>query len=191
VKFKEIEVKYKADDIKLSDFEALMATFTPAALRKVTVSSWDTYYSNKDSEFIRYRSDDTKGELTVKRKTTTANNNNRVEVNVKTGVNTIETITEFSNLLGYQFNFKIYKTCFIYWFEKVNLVYYTISDENMKPQGSFLEIEANEDYNWESEEKAWETVKEYEEKLNTLGITAQNRLKRSLWEMFKKEIKNG
>lgn len=186
MKYKEIEVKYKADDIKLSDFEALMNTFTPAALRKVTVSSWDTYFSNKDSEFIRYRSDDTKGELTVKRKTTTANNNNRVEVNVKTGVNSIETITEFSNLLGYQFNFKIYKTCFIYWFEKVNLVYYTISDENMKPQGSFLEIEANEDYSWESEEKAWETVKEYEEKLNTLGITAQNRLKRSLWEMFKK-----
>lgn len=186
MKFKEIEVKYKADDIKLSDFEALMTTFIPAHVKKVTVSSWDTYYANKDSEFIRYRSNDQSGELTIKRKTTNVNNNNRVEVNVKTGQNEMETIAEFSNLLGYQFNFKIYKTCFIYWFDKVNLVFYTIADENMKHQGSFLEIEANEDYNWESEEKAWETVKEYEEKLKSLGITPQNRLKRSLWEMFKK-----
>ena len=29
-------------------------------------------------------------------------------------------------------------------------------------------------------------LKKYEEKLNALGIVPQNRLKRSLWEMFKK-----
>jgi hypothetical protein len=50
----------------------------------------------------------------------------------------------------------------------------------------FIEIEAKEDYKWASEEEAWNEVVKYEKMFEPLGITPQNRVKRSLFELFKK-----
>lgn len=183
MKFKELEYKYSTEDIKLNDFIKLMESLSP--IRRIDVSSWDRYFS-KGEEFIRYRSNESTGELTIKRKTKETNNNNRIEVNLKTGLNSDSTIEEFTKLLGYQDNFKIYKICTIFFFEKINAVYYTILDENMNHKGSFSELECNEDFPWESEDAALECLNEYEKLLAPLGISHQNRMKLSLWERFKK-----
>lgn len=181
--FKEIETKYYADGINLNKFVELVAPMNP---NWVMVSSFDDYFTNPAGEFIRYRYTDDKGELTIKRKTTDANNNNRVEVNLKTEGKNFLTVKAFSELLGYQLNFSIYKTCKIAFLDKVVLVYYVVYDDKLNELQRFIEIEAKEDYPWDSEEQAWAEVTKYEKMMEPLGITPRNRLKKSLFELFKK-----
>lgn len=149
------------------------------------VSSYDDYFTNNKDEFIRYRHGDDIGELTIKRKTTDLNNNNRVEVNVPTDGKSSTAITAFVGLLGYKKNFSIFKTCKIAFLEKAVIVYYVVYDENLNEKKRFIEIEASEQYNWSSEEEAWAEVMKYEKILAPLGITPKNRLKKSLFELFK------
>lgn len=181
--FKELETKYSADNIGMDDFTNLVNPLNP---KWVMVSSYDDYFTNASDEFIRYRYHDSMGELTIKRKTTDANNLNRVEVNVPTDGKSGAAIDAFVNLLGYKKNFSIFKTCKIAFLEKAVLVYYVVYDENLNEKKRFIEVEAKEDYNWSSEEEAWATVVEYENMLAPLGISAKNRLKKSLFEIFKK-----
>lgn len=180
---KEIEFKYSANDIKMSDFSKLAQTFTPEWM---LVSSFDDYFTNNKDEFIRYRYHDHMGELTIKRKTTDLNNNNRIEVNVPTDGKSSSAIEAFVNLLGYKRNFSIFKTCKIAFLEKVVLVYYIVYDENLDEKERFIEVEAKESYPWSSEEEALEEVIKYEKLLEPLGITSKNRLRKSLFEIFKK-----
>ncbi len=181
--FKELETKYYADNIDMADFIKLVQPLNP---EWIMVSSYDDYFTNDKDEFIRYRYHDHMGELTIKRKTTDANNNNRVEVNVPTDGKSSASIDAFCQLLGYKKNFSIFKTCKIAFLEKAVLVYYVVYDENLNEQKRFIEVEAKETYNWASEEEAWATVIEYENMLAPLGISAKNRLKKSLFELFKK-----
>jgi adenylate cyclase class IV len=181
--FKELETKYYADNIGMDDFIKLVQPLNP---EWIMVSSYDDYFTNDKDEFIRYRYHDHMGELTIKRKTTDANNNNRVEVNVPTDGKSGASIQAFVDLLGYKKNFSIFKTCKIAFLEKAVLVYYVVYDENLNEKKRFIEVEAKESYNWASEEEAWATVVEYETMLAPLGITPKNRLKKSLFELFKK-----
>lgn len=183
MKFKEVETKYDAAGINL---EAFMSLVEPMDVNKwMTVSSYDDYFVNKDNDFIRYRYTDARGELTIKKKTTEKNNNERIEINVPTSGDNFRTIEAFVDMLGYAYNFGIYKTCKIAFLEKVVLVYYVVYDKGLKEQRRFIEIEANEDYKWESEQVAWDEVVKYEKIFEPLGITPKNRLKKSLFEMFR------
>lgn len=181
--FKELETKYFADDINMNDFIELVEPLKPEWMM---VSSYDDYFINDKDEFIRYRYHDHMGELTIKRKTTDANNNNRIEVNVPTDGKSSDAIEAFAGLLGYQKNFSVFKTCKIAFLEKAVLVYYVVYDENLVEKQRFIEVEAKETYAWTSEEEAWATVVEFENMLAPLGISAKNRLKKSLFEIFKK-----
>jgi len=185
MKFKEIEFKYDADDISLQGFKDLVEPMNP--VKTMLVSSYDDYYTDLSSNFIRYRHHDTHGELTIKRKTTDKNNNERIEVNLPTNGNNIPAVTAFVDLLGYKPNFSIFKTCQIYWVDRIVLVYYVVCDNELKELRRFIEIEADEDYAWDSEEAAWNHVEMYEKRLESLGITSRNRLRKSLFEMFKKD----
>lgn len=185
--FKELEFKYKADEVALKSFLDLMNTLP--FLKTKNVSSWDTYYtldSNKE-EFQRFRDSDTP-ELTKKRKVKTSNNWERVESDLPLDVNRInEKIVNFHvGLDGYKKNFKIFKTCFIFWFNEVNFVYYIVYDEDMHEQGRFIEVEVNKDKipDLGGIDKAFEKLKQQEQILFKLGISPQNRLKKSLFEMF-------
>lgn len=151
------------------------------------VSSYDDYFVNKKRDFIRYRFTDDRGELTVKRKTNDKNNNERIEVNLPTGGDNFIATEAFCELLGYSYNFGIYKTCRIYWIDRVVVVWYVVYDKQMKEMKRFIEIEADEDLEWESEGQAWEEVTKYEKLLEPLGITSRNRVKKSLFELFVKE----
>lgn len=184
MRFKELEVKYDAANINAGDFFALIETMP--IVKQITVSSYDDYFTNENNDFVRYRHNNDIGELTTKRKTNNSNNNNRIEVNLPTEGGQFSTVSTFLGLMGYKYNFGIYKTCQIYWTNKVNLVYYIVYDKTFQEKRRFIEIEANEDYPWESEDQAWSEILKYEKKLESLSITPQHRLKKSLFEIFYK-----
>jgi len=184
VQFKEIETKYDADNIKMSDFLKIVENLP--IRKKLMVSSYDEYYTNDDGNFVRYRHHTDRGELTVKRKTNDKNNLDRIEVNLPTIGDNVKTTSAFLGLLGYEPNFSIYKTCNIFWTDKVDLVYYVVYDMELKEKRRFIEIEADEELEWESEEEAWEEILKYEKMLEPLGITPKHRLRKSLFEIFRK-----
>lgn len=189
MKFKEIETKYYADAVSIDSFEKLIEDILDGQKprKKMMVSSYDDYFVNKNNDFIRYRYTDDRGELTIKRKCSDKNNNERIEVNVPTSGDSFKTVEAFCNLLGYDYNFGIYKTCRIYWIDKVVLVWYVVYDKSMKEIKRFIEIEADEDLEWESEEQAWDEVVKYEKMLEPLALTAKNRVRKSLFELFFKD----
>ncbi len=187
--FKELEFKYNANEVNLSDFIALVEQLKPS-LRK-DVSSWDFYYTKEagvTEEFLRFR-DASEPELTIKRKVKDANNWERIEVDLPLDHNRVtkSKVDNFAKLLTYSENFRIYKSCFIFWFDNLNIVYYIVYDANMKEKGRFLEIEVNkEKVAVLGLDKAFQELKELEQKLSALNITPQNRMKRSLFELFVK-----
>ena len=184
MKFKEIELKYDAGKIKREAFLDIMDNLS--VRKKMNVSSYDTYFVNDTGDFIRYRWTDDRGELTIKRKTTKSNNNDRIEVNLPTAGGNLSTVSAFCGLLGYKVNFEIFKTCNIFWVDKVVLVYYVVYDKELKELRRFIEIEADEDLQWGSEEEALTEVLKYEKMFEVLDITPQNRLRKSLFEIFRK-----
>jgi adenylate cyclase class IV len=185
-KFKEIELKYDATKVKLTDFQKLMGSMSPKIL--IETSSWDHYYTNLQDEFIRYRKSEIKPELTIKRKLHDKNNQQRIEINVALGDgDQDEVVDQFVKLLGYKENFKIYKSCFIYYFDEVDVVFYIVYDENMDEVGRFLEIEYLEELAHDKKTShIMSTLGKYEKKLSKLNIKTKDRLSKSLFEMFKK-----
>jgi len=182
--FTEIETKYDASEVSLQDFKNIIKDNEIEIKKRLLVSSFDSYYVDKNDQFIRYRYNEGHGELTIKRKTQEHHNFNRIEVNIPTAGDNEKAVTEFVSLLGYSHNFSIYKTCDIYWTDKVDLVYYVVYDKEFKELRRFIEIEALEDYPWESEEQVWNEITKYEKMLEPLGIKPQNRLRKSLFETF-------
>ena len=182
----ELEYKYSADGIKVSDFEAIFLPLNPKVLR---IGGWDFYFvkENSPDEFQRYRDSD-KPELTKKIKTKGSNNWVRVESDLPLCKEraTYEKVAFHVGLDGYKFNFKIYKNCVIFFLEDINVVYYTTYDENMKEHGRYIEVELNKDKVNVLGDKAGDVLKEWEDKLSAIGITAKNRMKRSLFEIYRK-----
>jgi adenylate cyclase class IV len=185
--FSELEFKYRADGIALSSFLNLMKEL-PVTSQK-DVSSWDHYATNDSNkeEFLRFRESD-EPELTIKRKTNQNNNWQRVEVDLPIEASRfkVQTINKFIELLGYKPNTSIYKTCFIRWLEYINFVYYIVYDEDMNEKGKFIEIEFNKSKLPEHLDKVAGQLKYGQEVLAKLGLTPQNRLKKSLFEIFVK-----
>ncbi len=190
--FEELEYKYRADNVSLSDFKALMATF-PINKRK-EAASWDIYYiqENDFESFQRFRLDKDNPELTKKVKTKDANNWKRVESDLPLDPRKIteEGVSFHVGLDGYRENFRIYKYCDIYFEQDLNYVYYVVYDLNMKETGRFIEIEVNKDrvfaLNFEDKEGALNRLNQAEKYLERLGISPQNRLKKSLFEIYRK-----
>ncbi len=185
MQFREIETKYDASEISLKQFTALIESKFKVN-KQLLVSSYDDYFTDKDNNFLRYRHKEGRGELTIKRKLETHNNNKRVEVNLPTDGDNIKAVTQFAELLGYKHNFCIYKTCQVYWVDNMVICYYVVYDEEWKEQRRFIEIEADEAFQWESEAQAWMAVEDCEAAFESLGITSKNRSKKSLFEMFKR-----
>lgn len=190
-KFKEIEFKYNADDLNLEKFiEANNAL--SKEYKRIDVSSWDVYYTkkNKDDRFIRLRKGDTP-ELTFKLKI--AENiweREEVDVDLKPKEDQEEKVTRFCEFVGWKWNFKIHKICVIFDYGDYNTVYYTVQDTNLKEIGRFMELEFNKDKVKEyGEDGAFEALKNLEKEVfEKTSISHRNRLKSSLFDMFKKEI---
>jgi adenylate cyclase class IV len=185
--FYEMEFKYCADNVKLTAFIKLMEELKYT--KKLEISSWDTYFvhsENKD-EFVRFRNSDTP-ELTLKRKTKQENNWKRIEIDLPLDPTRVEeaTVTAWAEMEGYAKKTRLFKTCFIYWFKNVNMVYYIVYNENLTELGRYLEIEGEKNSGL-SEEDTFEEIKKYEQMFGKFGVSPQNRLKKSLFELYVKE----
>lgn len=187
-KFLEIETKYDANEIDRLKFKVLARSLNPT--RFIYGEGTDVYYVKENDDFLRHRmpmvnSDDTRSELTFKKKSTLKNNMIRTEVNLRIDLNNPELVAAFCEGIGYRKNFSVYKMFDIYFFEDANIVYYSVLDDFGKT-ANFVEIEASEDIGL-TEEKAWEVVQKYEKLLSPVGITAQKRKRLSLFEMYRVE----
>jgi hypothetical protein len=182
----ELEFKYDASDIKLSKFVELAQSLKPT--KRVEGTGWDYYYSGdgQNFEFIRHRQGGL-NELTIKIKNDEKNNNNRFELDLPLAIDAPQwLISKFVSLFGFKENFRVFKYFDIYWFPKVDIVYYTIYNKEMIEVGRRVEIEARKDYKFSSAEEALAEVKAMEQMMAEIGITPQKRMKKSMWEQFRK-----
>lgn len=191
-RFTEFETKYKIDGSKLFEFKAI-ADKLEGLESFIYVEGPDTYWT-KGEDFFRYRkaTHDITGKawLTMKKKPEGASNNKkRKETNWRVDETPFAEIEEGIKLLGFEYNFKIYKICHIYKFQDATLVFYTVKDEK-EDMTHFIEIEVDEHtISNLTEEQADGVIKKYETVLAPMGITYRNRIKRSLFEMYRKENK--
>lgn len=190
--FVEFETKYRIEDpAKLWDFKHLVENQLG---RKdfLYVQSDDCYYV-KGEDFIRYRFSDNKkdkrSELTIKRKTGDKNNIIREEVNLRVDNNSFDTVERFISLQGFEINFRINKQCHIYHGSDCTLVFYSVRDLGTNELAHFIEIEVTEGAGF-TEEESWNIIKKYEAALAPVGVSAQRRSRKSLFEMYKREVKN-
>lgn len=190
--YSELEYKYRAEHVRQRAFQKLMLKLP--IIKSIQVASWDIYYLQEGSEdsFQRFRMDHNKPELTKKVKTKEANNWNRVESDLPLDPTRITEgmVTFHVGLDGYRENFRIFKTCEIFFTENLNYVYYTVLGEDMQLLGRFIEVEVNKDrVNALEAAEAGLSIKllrEGERLLEAVEITAQNRLKKSLFELYRK-----
>lgn len=188
--FLEIESKYKADNIDRLKFKEIARNLKEKEF--LYIESTDVYYIKSEDEFLRYRmsaenTSSKRAELTFKKKHKNTNNIVRTEVNMRVDHNKPEVIATFCEGLGYQRNFSIFKICDIYKYEDATLVYYSVRDEDGK-YASFIEVEVTEGFP-KTQEEGLEILRKYEKIIEPLGITPQNRLRKSLYEMYRKEFK--
>lgn len=186
---KELEFKFDASDIKLTDFIEF-ANEVQKPTESLYICGYDHFYSNaKDPNmFIRHRVGDNFNQLTVKRKLADRNNFIRDEINISLGKDVSEAnAAALAKSMGYEFNVSIFKTVFVYNYPTHVLSYYVVYDLNLKEMSRFFEIEMSETYDWKNEDAAWEELRslEYDAGLS-LGIKPQGRIKRSLYEQFKR-----
>jgi adenylate cyclase class IV len=189
-KYKEIELKYRADDVPLSSFIDFCLT-QPGEFQKVLASGYDYFYENpkEPGSFARHRVGPSFNQLTLKRKLSDSNNFIRTEHNINLGADvTREQAEALCKELGYKFNTLIFKNVFVYTFDAHTFVYYVCYDKDLKELGRFIEIEMAEEYPWLNEEAAWEQLLELEASAKVLGLTPQRRMKKSLFEQFKRGL---
>jgi adenylate cyclase class IV len=187
IELTELEFKYDGADIKRSKFVEFAQANSP--VKRVEVSGWDYYYSGTGLpfEFIRFREGGDVNELTIKMKKEEKNNNSRFELDLPLGSKAaLWMIEKFVGLFGFSENFRVFKYCDIYWFEKVDIVFYIIYNKDMNEVGRRVEIEARKDYPFKSAEEGLAEVKAMEAKMADIGISPQMRMKKSMWEQFKK-----
>lgn len=150
--------------------------------------------------FMRYRRpshglDGDRKELTTKYKQSGSKNNiQREEKNIRVDKVDEETIMKFVSDLGYKLNFSIWKTCHIYNFTDATLVFYSVYDTTNGGKASkvdtFVEIEVDEEsISTKTENQAWAIIEKYEKVLEQVGLSARSRLRKSLFEMYKRDVK--
>ena len=190
-KFTEFETKYKVESDTQYPFKDLVEKL-PELKEFVYVEGPDIYWTKGADNFQRYRkaTNDSSGKawLTNKFKTSDANNNQRLEHNIRVDKTPFEEVRSFVESMGYKYNFEIHKACHIYKFKDATLVYYSVRDER-GARNFFVEIEVDEaTIHKLTEEEAWDVIKKYEKVLEPIGISPQKRMRKSLFEMYRREV---
>lgn len=187
----ELEVKYKVNYSDLMPFKRFVEkNFNIERFEYVTGP--DHYFVKPNTDdFIRFRCADYQtenGELTIKQKRSTNNNINRTEVNIKLKNPDYQDVEKFANLLGYNFNFTVIKDCYVYELSDCHICFYSASDTTSKKDPlHFIEIEIKEDVvDILSQKESWDLLKFYEKKLSEINISSRKRIKKSLFETFRK-----
>jgi len=149
--------------------------------------------------FMRYRRpshglDNNRQELTTKYKQDGSKNNIiREEKNLRVDKTEEQTVKAFVKDIGYKTNFSIWKTCHIYNFDDATLVFYSVydtTDGKASKMDNFVEIEVSEEkVSGMTESMAWTIIEKYETALAEVGLTPHKRLKKSLFEMYRRPVK--
>lgn len=184
---KEIEFKYDAEDILLSKFLAFCESRNYSKF--LTASGWDHFYYNpkEPSVFIRHRVGPDCNQKTIKRKLTAANNFIRTEHNIDLDMRTTkEQIAAECAEFGYEYNFSIFKTAFVFKYDWHTFVYYIVYDTELQELDRFIEIEMSEEHAWQNEQEAYGQLLVLEKTCKAIDLTPQSRVKNSLFERYKK-----
>lgn len=191
----EFETKYRVDNNIMLPFKLLVEKM-PTFVEFVYANGPDEYFV-KEELFARYRKEANKGsdaraELTIKIKPEGAKNNIiREEYNVRVDGTPREVIVKFLKALGFSHNFTVMKVCFIYRMTDATLVFYTvadITDGELASESHFAEIEVSEELiHTMTESQAWAIITKYEKELESVGISPKKRLKKSLYEMYRRD----
>lgn len=149
--------------------------------------------------FMRYRRpshglDDDRKELTTKYKQSGSKNNiQREEKNIRVDGVDEQTIMKFVSDLGYKINFSIWKACHIYNLDDATIVWYQVHDTTtgkVTKVDYFVEIEVDEEsISTKTEKEAWAIIEKYEKILENVGLSARSRLRKSLFEIYKRDVK--
>lgn len=188
MKFTEVEFKYKADNVDLQKFDEFCMNKKPNKV--VLASGWDHFFNNpKDADaFYRHRIGPDMNQLTYKCKKSDINNVIRDEQNVNLAPSeNKEHVEAFLARFKYKYNTSLFKTCFVYTYDRYILVYYIVYDKGMKELGRFIEIEMSEEHSWSNEQEAYNELVIIEKLCKAIGLNPQSRVKRSLFEMYAKE----
>lgn len=188
-KYIELESKFKMELTDLLPFKELVQSMNPDNF--LYIEGPDYYFTKEDGDtFIRYRvplGSKGDGQLTMKKKTNNNNNVIRIELNVDVINMNLHKATKFAEMLDFKLNFQINKQCHIYMFSDAIVCFYTVTSPGNKEPLHALEIEVKEEKVDElGEEASMEILRSYEKKFEALGISAQRRLKKSLFEMYRK-----
>jgi len=191
----EFESKYRVEQSIILPFKMIVEKMD--TFKEFIYAEGPDEYFVKGELFARYRKEANKGpgaraEITIKIKPEGAKNNIiREEFNVRVDSTPRETVVKFLSALGFKHNFTVMKSCFIYRMEDATLVSYTVADVtdgNLKSEDHFVEIEVSEEQiHTMNEDQAWAILTKYEKALEPLGITPQKRLKKSLYEMYRRD----
>ena len=197
-KLTEFETKYRVEDNLLMEFKRLMDSITGLEAF-LYVEGPDYYFTKPDGSFARYRrpshgADGGRSEVTIKVKPEGAKNNIiRKEVNWRVDTTPEDAIREGLRLMGYSFNFSIWKGCHIYNFHDATLVFYTVvdtTDAKASKTDTFVEIEVSEELvSSMTEDQAWAIIEKYEALMESIGLNSKKRLRKSLYEMYVRELK--
>lgn len=194
--FTEFETKYEVEFSVLSVFKKI-AKSIPDCQWFLYTEGPDTYFSLPDGTPGRYRVTEFPKEAvqfaqwTVKTKPEGAKNSiKRREPNWLVRGTTAEEIEQGALDMGFKYNFKIWKMCHIYKFADATIVFYTVIEDGKTSEQHLIEIEVDEEtIHTLTEEQAWEIIRKYEKILAPTGVNPQKRLRRSLYDMYRKDLK--
>lgn len=203
----EFETKYRMKDHSLIEFKQI-AESHPDIKGFAYVEGPDQFYSqpkywfeqnpqwDPDGTFIRYRKpsfglDKGRRQVTWKYKPIDSKNNiKRKEYNWDIAETPEQTVLDQIRDSGAVFNASVVKNCHIYHFPDATLVFYTVYDTtfgNPKEADYFIEIEVDEELIATlNEAECWAIIEKYEKVLAPVGVSAQKRLRKSLFQMYRK-----
>lgn len=183
-KFSEFETKYEVEEVQLEKF----GTTLQESSRHYEVHHYDgrdDFYT-KGADFIRHRLCNEDQELTIKKRLDD-DLTHRIEVNLNVGITDEEITSKFVELLGYKYDFTIFKTAVVYNFSDAALSFYRVNSKDHSKPRCFVEIEVYNNMKDLDEKKAWRIIKKYEKMLYDIGVQEAARLNKSLYEMYKPE----
>jgi adenylate cyclase class IV len=203
----EFETKYRVEDQNLIIFKQLLDAL-PEEKKFFYVEGPDFYFTYPDwwfknnpqwdpnGTFGRYRKpsyglDNGRRQVTCKYKPRDARDSiQRTEYNTDIGNTPESTVFGQFQAHGMTLNASIIKNCHIYKLADATLVFYTVydtTDGKPKKADNFVEIEVDEDtISTKTEGQAWAVIAKYEKILEPVGVNPQKRLRKSLFEMYKR-----
>ena len=176
MRYVEIETKYNASDLNNYSVYSIAELLGVAPTSFIRSTSYNHYFT-KDDRFVRYRDFGDECELTTKSQR--SSNEERNEVNLTLPAGSYEDVERFLAILGFEHDFTTLKHS-----QQLVLDGCLISCDTVEVNDQvhyFLEIEALQGV---EADVAWQRIEAIESKLSSLGVTPENRLQISVYQLF-------